>query len=184
MKVSREEAAKNREKVLRTASRKFREHGYKGIGIVDLMEAAGLTHGGFYKNFEGKEALIVEATALALSATIDKWREVIGDSDDPSKVLARWYLHKEHLKRIEDGCTYAALASEAPRHSAELRRTFEESLEEAISLVTRKSTGRKKADARRDAIRDLVQMIGALILARAVNRREFAYEIMESGQPG
>ena len=184
MRVSREEAAKNREKVLRTASRKFREHGYEGIGVVDLMEAAGLTHGGFYKSFEGKEALIVEATALALSATISKWREIVGDSDEPSKALARWYLHKEHLRRIEDGCTYAALASDAPRHSAELRRAFEESLEEAIFLLTKKSGGKKKADLRGGAIRSLALMIGTLVLARAVNRREFAHEIMESGQSG
>jgi TetR/AcrR family transcriptional repressor of nem operon len=93
-------------------------------------------------------------------------------------------LQKEHIKYVADGCAYAALASEAPRHSAELRRAFEDSLEGAISLLTAEMKGKKLADARGETIRTLAQMIGSLILARAVNKREFAEEIMESGQSG
>ncbi|UUZ53911.1 TetR/AcrR family transcriptional regulator [Massilia sp. H-1] len=61
MKVSKEQAAENRERVVETAARLFREHGYNGIGVADLMKGAGLTHGGFYGNFGSKEALLAEA---------------------------------------------------------------------------------------------------------------------------
>ena len=56
MKVSREQAAKNRERILDTAARLFRERGFEGIGVADTMKAAGLTHGGFYGHFFIDEA--------------------------------------------------------------------------------------------------------------------------------
>ena len=70
MRVSRETAARNRENVVKTASRQFREHGYDGIGIAGLMKAAGLTQGGFYKQFADKDAIITEATQQARPVTM------------------------------------------------------------------------------------------------------------------
>jgi TetR/AcrR family transcriptional regulator, transcriptional repressor for nem operon len=172
MRVSREEAARNREKVVQTASRKFRDHGYDGIGVAGLMEAAGLTHGGFYKQFEDKEALIVEATAHALASNLEKWREVVANTNgDPCRALLEWYLQKGHLKYVADGCTYAALAAEVPRHGPELRRAFEHGLEEALSCLTAEMQDKNGSDDRTEAIRTLSQMVGTLILARAVNSR-------------
>lgn len=185
MRLSREEAAKNRVKVVEAAGRKFREHGYDGIGVVGLMDAAGLTHGGFYKQFEDKEALIVEATALALASNLDNWRDVMTKaSGDPVKALLRWYLSGKHLNYVADGCAYAALAAEAPRHGAELRRTFEQALERSISSLTAEMKDKEGADARGEAIRTLARMIGSLILARAVDSQDLAGEILKSGQSG
>jgi TetR/AcrR family transcriptional repressor of nem operon len=183
MRLSREEAAKNREKVVEAAARKFRENGYDGIGVVGLMEAAGLTHGGFYKQFDDKEALMVEATALALASNVDRWRGVMAEAPgDPIKALLRWYLSKQHLDYVADGCAYAALAAEAPRHGAELRHAFEQALERSIaSLTTEMKEG---ADARGEAIRTLALMIGSLVLARSVDSRDLAEEILKSGRSG
>jgi len=183
MRLSREEAAKNREKVVEAAGRKFRENGYDGIGVVGLMEAAGLTHGGFYKQFEDKEALIVEATALALASSAEKWRGVMAEaSGDPVKAMLRWYLSREHIDLVADGCAYAALAAEAPRHGPALRHAFEQAVERSIAGLLAEM--KESSDARGEAIRTLALMIGSLVLARAVESRDLAEEILKSGRSG
>ena len=181
MRVSREEAARNRAKVVEAAGAKFREHGYDGIGVVGLMEAAGLTHGGFYKQFADKEALIVEATAHSLAENLGNWRAVIGKgSGDPATTLRKWYLSKEHIDRVSDGCAYATLAAEAPRHGPALQQAFEDAFEESIAELVPGDDG--SPEARGEAIRGMAQMIGSLVLARAVHRRDLAEEILKSGK--
>ena len=69
MRVSREQAAENRDRIIDAAGRLFRERGFDGIGVANLMKAAGLTHGGFYGHFESKEDLEVQACARVLART-------------------------------------------------------------------------------------------------------------------
>ena len=181
MRVSREEAARNRAKVVETASAKFREHGYDGIGVVGLMQAAGLTHGGFYKQFDDKEALVAEATAHSLAENLGNWRRVIGrGAGDPASKLRKWYLSKEHIDRVGDGCAYAALAAEAPRHGPPLQQVFADAFEESIAELIPDEDN--SAGARSAAIANMATMVGALVLARAVGRRELAEEILESAK--
>ena len=71
MRKSREEAAETRRRVVRAAARQFREKGIVATGLADLMKAAGLTHGGFYKHFTSKDQLVAEATAEALDALLE-----------------------------------------------------------------------------------------------------------------
>ena len=75
MKVSREQAAQNRERILDAAAQLFRERGFDGIGVADLMEAAGLTHGGFYGHFSSKEDLMAQACARALTRSLEVWNK-------------------------------------------------------------------------------------------------------------
>lgn len=183
MRVSREEAARNREEVVAVAGRQFREHGYDGIGIAGLMEAAGRTHGGFYKQFDDKEALIVEATAAALATNRERWDQVLSEAaGDPLAALRRWYLSSPHLDHPADGCAFAALAAEAPRHTDALRQRFEEGLEASATLIAERLPD---GDAgRQAAIRTIAQMVGTLVLARAVKSPELAAEILRSGCAG
>lgn len=181
VKVSREETARNRARVVATAARQFRRHGYNGIGVVDLMNAAGLTHGGFYKRFAGKDALMVEATAAALTDSLDHWRAVIDDNPaDAPRALRHAYLDARHVQALEEGCAYAALAGEAPRHGPELRQTFETFLQASIGEICR-VTGDDPA-TRSEVIRSVAQMIGGLLLARAVESPDFAAEILSSAK--
>lgn len=197
MRVSREVAARNRERVVETAGREFRAHGYDGIGVAGLMKAAGLTHGGFYKQFEDKEALATESTRQALAENLENWRKVIGSKpEDPLGALARWYLSPAHRARLSDGCAYAALAAEAPRHDAGLRSVFEEALERSVVALAAAAAGaetgteigdadgRSTAEdpARKRALRAIATMVGALVLARAVDDESFAAEILEAGR--
>src|SRR6266571_2081488 len=93
MKVSREQAAQNRERVVQTAATLFRERGYSGIGVAELMKGAGLTHGGFYGNFGSKEALMAEAVTYALDKSLLKWdRLVQKQPDDPLDAITAAYL--------------------------------------------------------------------------------------------
>ena len=78
MKVTRAQAEENRRTVVEAAGRLFREHGFKGVGLAELMSAAGLTHGGFYKQFKSKDELVLEACDRALDDGVDKWTRIAG----------------------------------------------------------------------------------------------------------
>ncbi|MDJ0933481.1 TetR/AcrR family transcriptional regulator [Breoghania sp.] len=103
MRKSRQGAAENREKVVTTASKMFREEGYDGVGIAALMKVAGLTNGAFYKQFDSKEALIAEATGHALEENVRAWEKVLETAEDdpidavvsfgPARQAARHRLH-------------------------------------------------------------------------------------------
>lgn len=97
MRVSKEQAAANREQIVHQAARLFRERGFDGIGVAELMKNAGLTHGGFYGHFDSKEQLMAEACEYAIGVTGRRWRRLVSDSDGPSMdILARRYLSKRH----------------------------------------------------------------------------------------
>ncbi|AQQ07899.1 hypothetical protein B0E33_29280 (plasmid) [Roseibium algicola] len=178
MRVSRETAARNRENVVKTASRQFREHGYDGIGIAGLMKAAGLTQGGFYKQFADKDAIITEATQQALDENLVAWQSVVeGHQDDPLNALRRWYLSREHVDRRDAGCAYAALAAEAPRHGKYLQDAFCEAVEKSITLLT--DTRAESAQSRCEAIRLITGMVGALVLSRAVGEGALSQEVLD-----
>lgn len=182
MRVSREEAARGRAKVVEAAGRAFREHGYDGVGIAGLMDAAGRTHGGFYKLFDDKEALIVEATAQALEANRENWQAIMAcAAADPLAALRDWYLSSGHVDRLADGCAFAALAAEAPRHSEALRDAFEQGFEASVALLS--AASQDDDGGRQNAIRTMAQMVGTLILARAVGTPELAAEILQSDRP-
>jgi TetR/AcrR family transcriptional regulator, transcriptional repressor for nem operon len=86
MRVSRERAAENRDRIVDVAGRLFRERGFDGIGVANLMKAAGLTHGGFYGHFASKEDLEVQACARALAQSTETWRAMAAkDPEVPLK---------------------------------------------------------------------------------------------------
>src|SRR3989442_15684281 len=97
MRVSRVQAAENRQTVINVASRLFRERGFDGIGLKDLMEAAGLTQGAFYKQFESKEDLAVEASRRALESASSRWSDAAAQNpDDPLGTEIGLYLNGDH----------------------------------------------------------------------------------------
>jgi TetR/AcrR family transcriptional repressor of nem operon len=190
MRVSREQAAENRDRIIDVAGRLFRERGLDGIGVANLMKAAGLTHGGFYGNFESKEDLAVEACERVLARSSETWPAMAKDPEAPLKGLLDWYLTARHRDRPGEGCIYAALASDIARqNSPALRRTFTAGLRPMIDTLVRIVPGRSRAARRQKAIACLSAMVGALILARAVDDTELSNQILaaaraSSGEPG
>jgi TetR/AcrR family transcriptional repressor of nem operon len=181
MRVSRAQAEKNRQHVIDVASRLFRQHGFDGIGLKDLMEAAGLTQGAFYKQFASKEDLIAEASARALESSNLRWRQTAaGHPEDPLEALIGLYLSKGHRKETKDGCPLVALGADAARQGADVKASFEAGVREHLGVLAR-FLSEVDTDERRDkAMAILSMMVGAVTLSRAVNDPRLAQSILNA----
>jgi TetR/AcrR family transcriptional repressor of nem operon len=181
MRVSREQAAKNRERILDVAARLFRERGFNGVGVADLMKAAGLTHGGFYGHFASKEDLMARACARALDRSLDRWtRRAEGATGGALASIATTYLSAAHRDRPGDGCLLAALGTDASRQAAPVRRTVTEGLRSLVAALARLIPGRSEAVRRERALATFASMVGAMVLARAVDDAAFSDEILNA----
>lgn len=180
MRVSRAQAEQNRRSVIDAASRLFRERGFDGIGLSDLMRAAGLTHGGFYKQFSSKDGLIAEACDRALSAGVEKWTRVI-DSGQPDVLadLVRMYLARSHRERVGEGCPLAALGPDVMRADPALRRRFEHAIRWHADTLGRAMAASPARPQGLAPLAALSMMVGALQLARMVDDDELAAQILD-----
>ena len=115
MKVTKAQAQANRAHVVETASTLFRERGFDGVGVADLMGAAGFTHGGFYKHFSSKADLMAESAACGMAQTV-----ALSAGVDASEFV-RLYLSREHRDSRATGCTMAALGGDAARQPEAVR---------------------------------------------------------------
>jgi AcrR family transcriptional regulator len=159
------------ERIVAAASRAIRRSGYAGTGVADIMKEAGLTHGAFYAHFMSRDAMLAEAADHAGSETIAKVRK-LADATPPEHALdtlIRSYLSPQHLKNIDSGCPMAALGSEMPRQSPEVRRAATARIREMVDLVARAVPDAKPAQAREQSLFTVAAMVGALMLARAVD---------------
>ncbi|MFC8208313.1 TetR/AcrR family transcriptional regulator [[Kitasatospora] papulosa] len=176
--VSQAQAGENRRRVVDTASRLFREQGMQ-VSVADLMKAAGLTHGAFYKQFASKEALVDEATAHAFaelarrhSAGLERHH---GQNAAARQALIDTYLSDEHRDAPADGCPVAALASDIARESggSEARHVYAEGVADFADFL---------ADDDQDGIVRLCTLFGALVLSRATKGSPLSEEILAAGR--
>ena len=181
MRVSRIQAAENRQTVINVASRLFREHGFDGIGLKDLMEGAGLTQGAFYKQFESKEDLAAQASRRALESASQRWSAAIAENpDDPLGAVIAFYLSAGHRAEKLDGCPVVALGSDAARQGAGVKAAFEEGIKaylEVLGPLLPKTDGE---DSNRKAMVVLSTMVGAMTLSRAVNDPDLAQAFLNA----
>ncbi|WP_297908233.1 TetR/AcrR family transcriptional regulator [Thiomonas sp.] len=168
MKVSKEQAEKNRQEVIASAARLFRDRGFDGIGLSEVMQAAGLTHGGFYKNFDSKEDLVRQAAERALSRGRARWtHEVAGARGDALASFVRGYLSPEHRDRVADGCAFVALGADAARRGdARLREIFEAEARGYLDLLDGILSAEPGEVTRDASIAILSTMVGGLLMAR------------------
>lgn len=164
MKVSKAQAQENRALIVRTASTLFRERGYDGVGVADLMAAAGFTHGGFYKHFGSKANLMAEAAMAGIQQT------AMVNEGIPAADRIRQYLSREHRDTPGTGCTFAALSGDASRQTAAVKAQFAQGIEAALQEAISAHPKADEEALRRARHRRLVvmaQMVGALVLSRA-----------------
>jgi TetR/AcrR family transcriptional repressor of nem operon len=173
MRVSREKAAENRERIVETASRMFRENGFDGVGVDAIMNAAGLTHGGFYGHFGSKDDLAAEAVARALERSAEKQSRHTNLSD-----LVSEYLSERHRADRANGCAIAALGADIARRHDGVRRGVTENVRAQLDRFTRLLRDGPAARRRERAIATLAGMVGALTLARAVDDPALSKEIL------
>ena len=179
MRVSREQFAENRQRILEVAGRLFREEGFEGVGVDGIMEEAGLTHGGFYGHFASKADLANEACSAALEQSNQKWEALAqGSPEDGLAEIARFYLSERHRNDPGTGCVFAALGSEVARRPDEVRSTVTKGLRAQLGVLERLAEGRSKAARRETAITALSGMVGAMVLARLVNDSALSNEIL------
>ncbi|WP_030949975.1 TetR/AcrR family transcriptional regulator [Streptomyces sp. NRRL S-646] len=164
MRVTKEQAEQNRAHIVATAARLFRERGYDGVGVAELMATAGFTHGGFYKHFRSKADLMAEASASGLSQIAAR-SEGLGPAG-----FVESYVSREHRDRRGDGCTVAALSGDAARQSAEVKTEFAAGIESLLTALQAPSDTPGDADqraARTMVIDMLAHSVGAIMLSRA-----------------
>jgi TetR/AcrR family transcriptional regulator, transcriptional repressor for nem operon len=181
MRVSRIQAAENRQTVINVASRLFRSRGFDGIGLKDLMEAAGLTQGAFYKQFASKEDLAALASRRAMESATLRWSAATAAKpEDPLDGLIEFYLSAEHREETTDGCPVVALGSDAARQSSDVKASFEDGIKAYLEIVGRliAEVDGKKPDGKAMVI--LSTMVGALTLSRVVNDSELAQAFLDS----
>ncbi|WP_394824603.1 TetR/AcrR family transcriptional regulator [Pendulispora albinea] len=178
MRLSKEQAARNRQGIIDAAARLFRERGIDGVGVADLMKAAGFTHGGFYNHFPSKEALAAEACASAFENTLAELNTALaagaGKSGSAFSQYLAHYLSPGHRDDPNGGCPMASFAVDAWRQGDEVQSAYAEGIESVLSAfatqLAKGARGKKTgaSAARVQAIRLLSEVVGALLLARAV----------------
>jgi TetR/AcrR family transcriptional repressor of nem operon len=180
MRVTREQAAENRGRIVDVAAQRFRERGFEGIGVADLMKEAGLTHGGFYGHFGSKEELMAEAYRKALEHSNAEFRKRAKGTRDPVAEMARQYLTTRHRDNPGRGCAVAALATDVARQGPAVRQAFTEGLRFSLGFLAELMKGRTARAKRRKAIQTYASWIGAMVLARAADEPELSREILEA----
>jgi TetR/AcrR family transcriptional repressor of nem operon len=175
MRVSKEQAAENRERILREASRLIRERGILGTGVDALTEAAGMTHGSLYSQFGSKERLVEDALDYSIAAKGQDVPEVFSVSDYVSE-----YLSASHRDGPGSGCPLAALCSEMPRQSKAVRDRFTAGVRGMIRLLGDRMDGLKQRQRDEKALVTIASLVGALVLARAVNDPKLSDDMLRA----
>jgi len=159
------------ERIVEAAARAIRRSGYDGTGVADIMKDAGLTHGGFYAHFASRDAMLAEAADRAGAEANAASARIAADAPprEALHALVRAYLSRAHLENPDRGCPVAALGSEMPRQAPQVRRAATRRIKEMIDLVARQSPDRGKPEAHERALVTVSTMVGALVLARAVD---------------
>ncbi len=183
MRMSKEAMARHHDEIVGAASRMLRERGIEGTSVADLMQAAGLTHGGFYRHFDSKEALVAEAAqsiydnlVQGLAAKAEKTSEAEAVADYVEKYLTRY-----HVSHPGAGCVMAALGVEAAREGADVQRVFANGTQRTIDKLAAGLSG-TPAERRAKAIRTLTSLVGAVVIARAVGDGALSEEVLAANR--
>ena len=177
------EAAERRAQILNEAIRLFRERGFAGVSVGEIMKSSGLTHGPFYYHFSSKEALMAECVEHAMRQGTFEVPEPVGTSSESKAKFIRTYLSATHRDSPGKGCVIAALASEI-RQEPTVRGPFTSQVKAYVERLASRFPWSSKRTARGDSIRMLSSIVGALILSRAVEDDAFSKEILREVRQG
>jgi TetR/AcrR family transcriptional repressor of nem operon len=181
MRYPAEDTAERHEHILAAASQMFRQSGFDGVSVAAVMKAAGLTHGGFYAHFESKDALAAASVERSLSETLDLVEQA-SEVGDPLVTLVTEYLSAQHRDDPAGGCTMAALASEISRANGPVRHSFTAQVRTLVERIAGKFFPAQRFNGRAEAIVTMSTLVGALLLARAVDDPDFSAEILAANR--
>lgn len=172
MGVSKQQAVENKRAIVAAAEKLFRERGVAAVGLTELTKAAGFTQGGFYNHFKSKDDLVSAVMEKAMedgAALLDTGLKTSKTkSADPISEHVKWYLSPDHLANIEAGCPLTAFAGDVRRLGKEARQTYAQGLAWNFDEMAKVIDGENPQEKRAKAIAFFSQMVGSLVLSRAV----------------
>lgn len=181
MRKSKLETAETRRRIVKIASEEFRSHGVNNVGLTDLMAAAGLTHGGFYKHFDSKDQLIEESITLAakdLAVKVETRLKEVSGREGLKAVLAL-YLSVEHRDNAAQGCPFVALGSEITHSSEDARQAMSLGFEGLCEIIAKQLIDISEEQAKKDAYFILSTMIGAVTMSRVIIDKNISSAILQ-----
>ena len=184
MRMSVKQTAETRARILHIAGKLFRERGFDGIGVADLMKGAGLTHGAFYSHFASKDALASDVSEHVLKQTTCAWSDIADAGKDGAgfESFISTYLSRQHRDDPGSGCLIAALGGDVSRQGSSVRRAFTAGLRPMIDFLARHASARSKAAKRERALVTLATLVGTIMLARAVDDPDLSDEVLQAAR--
>lgn len=181
MPYSPEHKQQTRARITEAARVLFNRHGFTNVTIDAVMQAAGLTRGGFYNHFPSKEALYSEAVVSFLHCRGAAWREDAGvdpsnPTPDMSQRMLKSYLSAEHLEDIDGQCPMIALPSDTAREGAKVGEAYQVLFEAMVSVFEHGFTQDPKA-SRDKALALAALAIGGMVVAQALPDGPLATEV-------
>lgn len=184
MRKSKVETAETRKKIIETAARLFQRDGIQATGLADIMAAAGLTHGGFYRHFDSKDQLVAEAFGAGFESLSGAVEAVTRNETGKCaiKAIVESYLAAKHRDDAGAGCPYASLGSELARADDATRAAASKGFVELVDAIVAHMPRKKPENARADALFIISAMTGALIMSRAVNDAKLSASILQAAR--
>lgn len=179
MKKSKEETAQTRKRIIEVAAQEFRRHGIHETGVAEVMAAAGLTQGGFYRHFESKDHLVTEACAMSMQNLVDAAKAAIASGDEGFLQHVEKFLSGENCENWLEGCPLVFIGSELARADMKTRRAASQGYRQLVDVIANDAKYKDSPDARAEAIFMLSAMIGAVTLARIVDDKKLSDQILE-----
>lgn len=173
-----------RERILRAAASAIRAHGPQGVGVLEIMREAGLTHGGFYAHFRSKDDLVAAAIATMFGEGRERFFARTADRQG-TEALRLWidaYVSSSHRDNVAGGCALAALTSDIARLDSAGRAAFDEGLRGIVARFVARLPVREGFDAEAFAMALLAEMAGAVALSRAVSDQKLSSRILQSAR--
>jgi TetR/AcrR family transcriptional repressor of nem operon len=166
MRASQTEKAASHERIVQAAATQIRERGVEQPAVAEIMHAAGLTHGGYYKHFASRDALVADATARAMTENMTAIEALVSGAEDPLAAFVDWYVSEAHRDDPGHGCGVVALGNDAARSDA-VQAAYRTQVERYLDLLS-ELTGGDDADRRARAAVMLSTLVGAILIARAL----------------
>ena len=169
---SQDEKARSHERIVDIAAARIREAGTAAPSVAEIMQAAGLTHGGFYKHFESRDDLIAEAVDRTFADSQQATAAVIDGADDPLAAFVDWYVSAEHRDNPGSGCGVVALGGEVAHAEPRVRAAYTDQVKRYLAQLEEllsDDDGEADPVIRRQARVTLSTLIGAVLVARAVD---------------
>src|SRR6266481_7305428 len=174
MGYSKRDKAETHTRIVSVAAKRFRELGLEGIGVADVMKEAGVTVGGFYKHFDSRDELVVEALATAFQ-DLDRWEE---HTDTLTRFLED-YLSEGHRDAPGTGCALGALLGDMSRASRSAKAVYTARYKGTLAYSTGLVPRTESGDRRGRSILMITAMLGAINLSRAVSDTNLSREILQ-----